>query len=276
MLEQLFEALYEGELRVISLKEVISRETMLAEDMTPGWDKQGYMRMKRGHAEVDLPAEPEALRKRLTVLVHVCLFCKIRAPNKPAFVGLELHLFSDYSDFLLGEQVSCQHAKDETRSIVSSPSWQLVRSYEHQVRKCCISDVNKGFSMKDAMNIATKNGFVKDRFFNTPCMLAVKAQRGGQRGSQWQSQWNQGKGSKGIKGDKGKGKGKGKSKGKGAGGRAAQADWKTHLMVAAFASPSTTRARSARVHVASSTCAAAASLPSILRMLAKAWGRPRR
>ncbi len=112
-------------------------------------------------------------------------------------------------------------AKDEEGSVISSPSLELVLSYEFQIRKQMVKLMNEGEVMREALDQAMKDGVVKERFFLTPAAYSALTAMGGRkeksrspRRDKWTGSYRQpssgsggGKGkSKGGKGKKGVGK----------------------------------------------------------------------
>ena len=62
-----------GEYRAEALAEVISREEVDPDSMTPVWDSKGNITLRRGSTKVTAPANPEGLRRRLSVLKNCYL-----------------------------------------------------------------------------------------------------------------------------------------------------------------------------------------------------------
>ena len=79
LLESLFESIEEGELRNLALKDLVSvEEAEDFDDLLAGFDRSGTLRLKRGTKEVPVPVNSEGLRRRLKLLGHLCMMCKIR------------------------------------------------------------------------------------------------------------------------------------------------------------------------------------------------------
>ncbi len=106
---------------------------------------------------------------------------------------------------------------------MSSPSWALLLSYEHAIRKKMVLLVNKGQTLKESLKLAMEDPVTQERFFTTPlCVEAVSGKRPappdwGYAEGAASSQGQPSKGSKcSGKGAKGKGKNsaKGGNKGK--------------------------------------------------------------
>ena len=56
--------------RAESLTEVVSRDEVDPDSLLPQWDSKGNLSVRRGATTVPEPSNPEALRKRLTIMQH--------------------------------------------------------------------------------------------------------------------------------------------------------------------------------------------------------------
>ena len=104
--------------------------------------------------------------------------------------------------------------------MVSSPSWSLLLSYEHAIRKKMVLLVNKGQTVKESLKLAMEDPVTMERFFTTPlCIEAVSGKRPAP--SDWGYAETAGSASTQVqnnkkgKGPKWSGKGKSKEGGKG-------------------------------------------------------------
>ena len=115
-------------------------------------------------------------------------------------------------------------AKDSKGEIVSSPTLDLVLTYDYQVRKLMVKLMNDGVEMSRALEQAMGDTTVKERFFLTPAALDAAAQsardpgrksRSPRREHSREEGWYGGsnRSSKGWK-KGGKGKSKGSNKGR--------------------------------------------------------------
>ena len=76
-----------GEYRAEALAEVISREEVDPDSMTPVWDSKGNITLRRGSTKVTAPANPEGLRRRLSVLKNCYTMISLKHTNRPELQG---------------------------------------------------------------------------------------------------------------------------------------------------------------------------------------------
>ena len=219
-LELIFDQVESGEWKSMSLVQFLSRDDTEAEMMGATIDKTGTVKIRKGYGEAKPPKSSEELRQRLKLVGHTYIMAQLKFPHKAALQQLTPNHFSKLCDYLLGEQVMGLRAKDEEGAVVSSPSLELVLSYEFQIRKQMVKLMNEGEVMREALDQAMKDGVVKERFFLTPAAYSAITAMGGRkeksrspRRDRWQggqsfqsSGSGGGKGKKGGKGRKGGGK----------------------------------------------------------------------
>ena len=63
------------------------------------------------------------------------------------------------------------HAKDASGKVVASPAFDLVLSYDFQLRKNVMKPMNAGLKLTSALEQAVADVEIKERFFITPCAL---------------------------------------------------------------------------------------------------------
>ena len=120
------------------------------------------------------------------MLGHLYAFCKIRYPSKPWLADFHSRLFEVHADFFCGEQVMGLQAKNEDGMVVSTPSFQLCLSYDYQVRKEMGKLIDQGSSLKAALEAATRDTTIRERFFTTPCAMQVRTSFSGpNKGNHW-------------------------------------------------------------------------------------------
>jgi hypothetical protein len=130
---------------------------------------------------------------------------------------LNPQVFVEYVEYLLGDFVWKLASRGASGSVVSTPSWALLLSYEHAIRKAMVKMVSQGKTVKEALKCAMEDPVTKERFFTTPlCMEAVGTKR--LAPAEWNSSEaaspSQGQPRKGGGHSQKKGKGKGKGKGR--------------------------------------------------------------
>ena len=175
LLESVFESIEEGELRNLALKDLVSvEEADDFDELLAGFDSSGTLRLKKGTKEVPVPVNSEGLRRRLKLLGHLYMMCKIRYPTKAWLSDMTSRLFDAHADFLCGEHVMGLQAKNEHGTVVATPGLALCLSYDYQLRKEMAKQINAGLSIKVALNKAVENTTLRERFFTTPCALQVR------------------------------------------------------------------------------------------------------
>ena len=214
-----------GELRAESLKIVLSKEQDMEESLIPSWDNAGNMRLKRSTLEMDEPANPEELRKRITLMINGLVFISLQHTNRKELTGVTPELANKYCAFLLGDHIWGFIAKDEEGRTIASPNWNLVISYEMAIRKRAYKFIYEdGQSFPEALKQAWYDTLTKDRHFTTPLAIAaatgsrkVDISGGGKRAYEVEESGQR----KALRNTSGKaaGGGKGKSRGGGKGGK---------------------------------------------------------
>ena len=89
--------------RAESLTEVVSRDEVDPDSLLPQWDSKGHLTVRRGSSTVPEPSNPEALRRRLSVMQHAYQMVALRHTNRRELQGDYVRVFSDYKDYILGE-----------------------------------------------------------------------------------------------------------------------------------------------------------------------------
>jgi hypothetical protein len=224
-LERKLDEVEKGELRAEPLEEVVSVEEDDPDMLRTEWKPDGQLRAVRVGTKVSLPVGPEELRKRLALLGTTLMFAGYQQAHKAYLQGLTPQVFVEYVEYLLGDHVLKLASRGAGGAIVSSPSWSLLLSYEHAIRKKMVQLVNKGQTIKDSLKLAMEDPVTKERFFTTPlCVEAVSGKR--HAPSDWgyaESQGQPGKGGKASgKGAKGKGKNNAKGVNRGKEGKRAK------------------------------------------------------
>jgi hypothetical protein len=216
-LERKLDEIEKDDLRAEPLEEVVSMTEDDPDALKTEWKPDGQLRAVRIGTKVSLPKGPEDLRKRLALLGTTLIFTSLQQVHKAYLKGLTPQTFVDYVEYLLGDYVWKLAAHGAGGTLLSSPSWSLLLSYEHAIRKKMVSLVKKGQTVKDALRAAMEDPVTKERFFTTPlCVEAVSGKRAAP--SEWaysaaasssQAPNRNGSGnSRGNKGKKGKGNGK--------------------------------------------------------------------
>ena len=223
-LERKLDEIEKDDLRAEPLEEVVSVDEDDPDMLRTEWKPDGQLRAVRIGTKVSLPKGPEELRKRLALLGTTLIYAGYQQVHKGYLKGLNPQVFVEYVEYLLGDFVWKLASRGVGGAIVSTPSWALLLSYEHAIRKAMVKLVTTGKTVKEAIKIAMEDPVTKERFFTTPlCMEATSGKRHApaewnfsEAASPSQSQPLKGGGNS-KKNAKGKGKGGAKGKCKGGG-----------------------------------------------------------
>ena len=216
--ERVSDGVEKGEPRAELLSEVTNYEEGDSDLMKAVFDPSGSIKAIKTASTIPLPKDPEELRLRVALLGRAWSFVGFQQPNCPWLKGMGPQVFQEYLDYLLGPHVFRLVARDEFGRESANPPWNLLLSYELEIRRKAMSMVTDlGTPFAKALKEAYENPIVKERYFTTPLALATTVRSGKRAFDQVDN--DGGKGRKGDKGRKGKGKGKkGKGRGKDSGG----------------------------------------------------------
>jgi len=178
-LERKLDEIEKDDLRAEPLEEVVSAEEDDPDALRTEWRPDGQLRAVRIGTKVSLPKTPEQLRARLALLGTTLMFAAVQQKHKTYLKGLSPQVFVDYVDYLLGDHVLGLAAKGSGQVSFGGPSWQLVISYEHAIRKKMSELVKKkGLTIKEALKNAYEDPVTKERNFTTPlCLETVGSKR---------------------------------------------------------------------------------------------------
>ena len=139
-----------------------------------GFDTSGVMRLKPSTHTAPIPQTPEQLRTRHKVAAHSWTFASYKASACKWLKGFNVRVYTDLSDYILGEHVMGLEARDASNQVVGRAPWALVLSYCVQVEKRAYKFVMQGESLVVAMRKAMECGTTKERFFTTPLSVSPK------------------------------------------------------------------------------------------------------
>ena len=222
-LEQIFDQVEQGELKNMSLVQFVSREDAEADVLGATIEKgTGALKVKKGYGECPKPKTPEDFRRRMAVVSHSYLLAQLKFPQKAILRDLQPMHFLKYLDLMLGEHVLGLKAKNQDGETVAAPEFDLVLSYDFQVRRAMVKLANEGRLLHEALREAMLDTTIKERYFLTPNVYSQVAHS---RTPPWRSRsppversWGMDRGRDGDRGKgksrKGGGKGKGKKGGK--------------------------------------------------------------
>ena len=136
----------------------------------------GTIKPRKGKVESSMPAKSEELRTKLKVMCNHWEYVRLKNPQHPLFKDYTLHMWSDYADWLLGEDVFENTVKDPQGAVQYRPSWHILLDYEFHVREHMLRLVNtESKSLFDALKLAREHGPTFVKYFSTPVALAAGA-----------------------------------------------------------------------------------------------------
>ena len=204
-LEKKLQELENGEFRAETLSEVIAKDEVDPDVLTPIFDTKGNLSVKKGSSMVPLPSGPEQLRRRLSIMQNCMMMLSIKHVSHEELKDIDKALFDRYKDYILGDYVWGLSSTDLRGNQIQTPPWSLVLSYEQAIRKKAFSYMqSETIRFGAALEKAWKCAVTKERHFITP--LALYSKRSCPPPGDWDPK---GKGKVKGKNDKGKGKGKG-------------------------------------------------------------------
>ena len=166
-IEKKLHELETGEFTAGPLSEVLSRDEIDPETLVPQWDSKGTIVLKKASSKGALPANPEQLRLRLTVMANALLMVQLHHPGRVELADTNQQLFEKYKDYLFGDY--CYGLRSNEASGSLAPPWTLVLSYERAIRKFAYKQMaNLSIGFADALALAWRNAATKERRFTTP------------------------------------------------------------------------------------------------------------
>lgn len=210
LIEKRFEEVEEGEVRADPLSEVVSVEEVQEDVIGAVMDRDGAIRMKKASKSIPLPKDSEELRNRLKILGVTFQLAAYKHSSRLWLSTTTPGVWRDHADFILGEDI--WNFQITTMDFKVTPPWQVVLSYEFQVRKqACRYIMFENLDISAAMLKARKCTETKEKYFSTPVALSAAVSRGTKRPAEPLTADERGKGK-----GKSKGKAKGANKGNGA------------------------------------------------------------
>ena len=137
-------------------------------------DNTGRVRILRQRPKGRPPANSEELRRKLRIEQNTFAFLAAKFTGKTWLQGLTPRTWSDYVDYILGENV--YQLKLPSESGDANPSWTVVLSYEHECRKWAFKQVREGRDcLVGALARVAVNSELRDVRFITPVLVALRS-----------------------------------------------------------------------------------------------------
>lgn len=173
LVERRLQEVEQGDMRAESLVDVASRDEM-KEDPTEAVWFQGALKVKRSLTKVPLPADAEALRRRIELLGMTYTVAKMRNPMRAWLGTAGPEIWATHIRHILGDTVYGLRIK--SRGHEMKPDWEIVLSYEHEIRKDAMRAVlYDGLDLAAALARARKDMELRERFFVAPGMCSIIA-----------------------------------------------------------------------------------------------------
>ena len=100
-----------GEFRAEALPEVVSRDEVDPDTLTPVWDAKGHIAVKRGNTVV--------LRMRLTAVANALIMMKLKHTARRELKEFTPALLEKYKDYLLGDYAYGLRASDDSGEMIT-------------------------------------------------------------------------------------------------------------------------------------------------------------
>lgn len=154
------------------LTEVTSRAEGNDDPMSAVFDKDGSLRLRKGSSKVPLPADSEALRRRLNVLAVSFVIAKDRNPSCAWLLTATHEAWREHVEYVLGEKVYGLRVPGLEGH--AGPDWGVVLAYDHALRKEAVRGIlYEGLNFQQAMKRARTNTELRELSFVAPTMAAI-------------------------------------------------------------------------------------------------------
>ena len=179
---------------------MVSAEEVTEDVIGAVMDRDGAIPMKKAPRTVARPASSEQLRQRIRILGITFQLAAYKHSSRRWLQTTSMDVWRDHADFILSDDIYgfSNHIGDRE---VRAP-WQVVLSYEFQVRKAaCRLIMFDHLDLKAAMAQAARDPLVKEKFFSTPVSLSNPSREGSKRAADEGSNSRQQQPKKKAKGD---------------------------------------------------------------------------
>ena len=158
-LEKRLESLEKKEFRAEKLCDVINYREDDAVELRPVWDHKGSLTSMKAASSVPLPSDSEGLRARLALLGTAWVMASNMHTASPLVKVIRPFVFTEYADYVLGEQVWGLTAKGSDEGQIVHQSWRLLLQYEHEIRAQANSSMQRG--ILDSKRLCGQLGAIK-------------------------------------------------------------------------------------------------------------------
>lgn len=140
LIETKLDQMEDGELKVEALKDLLSTQEAGYQHYQDARDMpDGTIKLKQGKASGKTPQDPEQLRTKLRLLGTMWEMIRIKAPSRAYLKGYPPHLWSEYADWLLGQDVWHMDVTAPGGNEVRRADWSTLLDLDNQIRKHVIT-----------------------------------------------------------------------------------------------------------------------------------------
>ena len=166
-LEKLLDRVEKDDLKAEKLSDVRSIRDDGDEQLRPVWDSSMALKAIKVTPTVPLPANPEQLRRRLSIMGAAWVFVAGAHGSRPYLKDADMHVWTEYANQLLGKFV-LGLLVDDVGGSVAPGDWTIILDYEHEVRRDMVERMLGGMALGKALRAAWADPVVRDRFLVTP------------------------------------------------------------------------------------------------------------
>ena len=182
-IEARLEQLDDGELEAEPLTKVttVALEQASTETGTEanfGVRRDGVVHVVKGQRKAPMPSNPEQLRDTIRVVARHWSMIQLKGAARSILHDFDMSVFDAHLDYVLGDE--CYRMAEAHPGIRVTPSWELLLSYEHELRKKAIKYVNEdGPTLKAALRTARESSDHRTKYLIPPwpCMAPGRGHR---------------------------------------------------------------------------------------------------
>ena len=138
-LEKKLQELENGEFRAVraeTLSEVIAKDEVDPDVLTPIFDSKGTLSVKKGSSTVPLPSGPEQLRRRLSIMQNCMMMLSIKHVSHEELKDINKDLFDRYKVYILGDYVWGLTSTDLRGNQIQTGNHQIWGCFGEGVEMC--------------------------------------------------------------------------------------------------------------------------------------------
>ena len=166
-LEKLLDRVEKDDLKAEKLSDVRSIRDDGDEQLRPVWDSSMALKAIKVTPTVPLPANPEQLRRRLSIMGAAWVFVAGAHGSRAYLKDADMHVWTEYANQLLGKFVMGLLV-DDVGGPVAQGDWAIILDYEHEVRRDMVERMLGGMALGKALRAAWADPVVRDRYLVTP------------------------------------------------------------------------------------------------------------